>query len=60
MLNTICFIVGLIGAALLSYGAWLLLPSIGFITAGLLCLLWSFLVTRSIAFANAAPTPKGD
>jgi len=60
MLNAICFIVGLLGAFLLSYGAWLLLPSIGFITAGILCLVWSFMVTRSIALANTHSTPKGD
>ncbi len=54
MLNIICFLIGLAGAVLLSYGAWLILPSIGFITAGFLCLLWSYLVSKSIALANAA------
>ncbi|QCW23471.1 hypothetical protein [Yersinia phage YeP3] len=40
---------GLIGAALLSYGAWLILPAMGFSVAGGLCLTWSYLVSRSVA-----------
>ncbi len=39
-------LVGVAGACLLSYGAWLLFPAAGFITAGVLCLSWSYLVSK--------------
>ncbi|CQJ43539.1 TPA: hypothetical protein PXO06_001103 [Yersinia enterocolitica] len=48
-LTILSLIVGLIGAALLSYGAWLILPAMGFSVAGGLCLTWSYLVSRSVA-----------
>ncbi|WP_271311776.1 hypothetical protein [Yersinia intermedia] len=48
-LTILSLIVGLIGAALLSYGAWLILPAMGFSVAGSLCLAWSYLVSRSVA-----------
>ncbi|MBD2779695.1 hypothetical protein ID852_03520 [Xenorhabdus sp. 42] len=41
-------LVGLAGGGLVSYGAWLLLPAAGFIVAGLLCLGWSYLVSRML------------
>lgn len=56
MLNAICFIVGIIGALLLAYGAWLLLPALGFITGGILCLVWSFLMAKAMSI----PKPTGD
>ncbi|OWF75539.1 hypothetical protein B4907_21405 [Yersinia kristensenii] len=49
LLTILSLIVGLIGAALLSYGAWLVLPAMGFSVAGGLCLAWSYLVSRSVA-----------
>lgn len=49
MLNIIVFIIGLIGAGLISFGAWLLSPAFGFITAGLLCIIWSYLISRMMA-----------
>ncbi|CDG88042.1 phage protein [Xenorhabdus bovienii] len=42
-------LVGLAGGALLSYGAWLLLPAAGFMVAGCLCLGWSYLVSRMLS-----------
>ncbi|MEG0716076.1 MAG: hypothetical protein RSE33_06255 [Hafnia sp.] len=39
-------LVGVLGAFLLAYGAWLIYPPAGFIVAGALCLLWSWLVAR--------------
>ncbi|TDB57236.1 hypothetical protein [Photorhabdus khanii] len=39
-------LVGIAGGGLLSYGSWLLLPAAGFIVAGALCLVWSYLVSR--------------
>ncbi|REF27196.1 hypothetical protein BDD26_1943 [Xenorhabdus cabanillasii] len=41
-------LVGLAGGGLVSYGAWLLLPAAGFMVAGLLCLGWSYLVSRML------------
>ncbi|WP_225658729.1 hypothetical protein, partial [Klebsiella michiganensis] len=39
-------LIGVIGAALFSYGAWLVFPPAGFITAGVLCLFWSWAVSK--------------
>ncbi|EMJ7324839.1 hypothetical protein V7991_004429 [Escherichia coli] len=39
-------LVGVLGALLLAYGAWLIYPSAGFVVAGALCLFWSWLVAR--------------
>ena len=39
-------LVGVLGALLLSYGAWLIYPPAGFVVAGALCLCWSWLVAR--------------
>jgi hypothetical protein len=49
MLICIAFIIGLAGALLVSYGAWMLIPAVGFITLGSLCLLWSLMVTRAMS-----------
>ncbi|MGG5038569.1 hypothetical protein [Escherichia coli] len=39
-------LVGVLGALLLAYGAWLIYPPAGFVVAGVLCLCWSWLVAR--------------
>lgn len=39
-------LVGVLGAFLLAYGVWLIYPPAGFVIAGVLCLLWSWLVAR--------------
>lgn len=39
-------LVGVLGAFLLAYGAWLIYPPAGFVVAGALCLCWSWLVAR--------------
>ncbi|ELF1199539.1 hypothetical protein ABE569_000272 [Escherichia coli] len=39
-------LVGVLGALLLAYGAWLIYPPAGFVVAGALCLCWSWLVAR--------------
>ncbi|EAC2053810.1 hypothetical protein OM318_22880 [Escherichia albertii] len=39
-------LVGVLGALLLSYGAWMIYPPAGFVVAGALCLCWSWLVAR--------------
>ncbi len=45
----IALLAGVLGALLLSFGAWLIFPPAGYITAGALCLVWSWLVARSQA-----------
>ncbi|HBS6042373.1 TPA: hypothetical protein MAL38_003676 [Klebsiella aerogenes] len=47
LITILSFIIGLVGALLVSAGAWLVLPAAGFITGGIICLLWSFLIARS-------------
>nr|WP_323133385.1 hypothetical protein [Klebsiella oxytoca] len=49
LITILSFIIGLAGALLVSTGAWLLLPAAGFITGGILCLLWFFLIARSVS-----------
>jgi len=60
MLNAICFLVGLIGAALVAAGFWLFHPGLGLISGGFLCLVWSWLVSRSVAAGAAPLEPGGD
>lgn len=49
MLDALCFLVGLIGAALIALGAWLILPAAGYIVGGLFCVSWSWLMSHSLA-----------
>ncbi len=60
LINIFCFIIGLLGAVLLAYGAWLLLPALGFIVGGVLCMLWSFFMARGVAVQQANTQKKGD
>lgn len=48
-------LIGVLGALLLSYGAWLIYPPAGFITGGLLCLLWSCLTARFLSTFGTGP-----
>ncbi|HCR0683350.1 hypothetical protein [Klebsiella aerogenes] len=57
LITILSFIIGLAGALLVSAGAWLVLPAAGFITGGLICLLWSFLIARS---ASASVKNNGE
>lgn len=54
MLTCITFIIGLAGAVALTIGAWLIMPAAGWLTGGALALLWSYMMSRSIAAAAAA------
>ncbi len=54
------FIVGLLGAAALAYGASLYSPPLGWVVGGLLCLAWSFLMSRAVAAVEFAKRNKGD
>ncbi len=47
-LTITALLVGIAGACLLSFGAWLIYSPVGYITAGVLCLLWSYLVSKSM------------
>ncbi|WAD32425.1 hypothetical protein MKJ05_07285 [Citrobacter braakii] len=49
LMTFLSFFIGLAGAILLSAGTWLILPAAGLITGGLICLLWSFLIARSMS-----------
>ncbi|MCS3793810.1 MULTISPECIES: hypothetical protein [Aeromonas] len=54
------FIVGLIGAAALAYGASLYSLPLGWVVGGMLCLAWSFLMSRAVAAEDYAKRNKGD
>lgn len=51
--------IGVIGALLLSFGVWLIYAPAGYVTGGVLCLLWSWLVSRAIA-APATGKSRGE
>ena len=52
LMQIITFIVGLAGALLLSWGSWQIYQPAGFIVGGLLCLVWSFMAARALAFSR--------
>ena len=52
------FIVGLLGAALLSYGAWLVYPPAGLLTAGVLAMTWSAMMSRAVALQKREANRK--
>lgn len=56
MLIILNFLIGLIGAGLVSYGAWLYSPVAGFIVGGAFCLLWSYLGARSASTPDQRQT----
>ncbi|HED1257112.1 TPA: hypothetical protein R4S16_004704 [Citrobacter amalonaticus] len=49
LITFLSFTVGLAGAVLVSVGAWLVAPAAGWITGGLICLIWSFLIARTVS-----------
>ncbi|MCD0204818.1 hypothetical protein LO750_12540 [Klebsiella aerogenes] len=53
-------LIGVIGAALFSYGAWLVSPPAGFISAGVLCLFWSWAVSKYLSAPRNAHNEGGD
>lgn len=52
------FMLGLIGAGLVSLGVWLLHPAAGYICIGIFCLVASFMYTRQLAFQQAVKHQK--
>lgn len=49
-------LIGVLGALLLSFGAWMIYPPAGYIAGGVLCLLWSWLMAK---FLSAPLTTTG-
>lgn len=50
LMNIIAFLVGLLGAAALTHGAWLWSAPLGWGVGGLLALCWSAWLSRAIAW----------
>ncbi|KEY58496.1 hypothetical protein [Serratia sp. DD3] len=57
LITALSVLVGVAGVLLLTYGVWLIYQPAGFVVAGLLCLLWSWLVSKMF---NPAKPDKGD
>ncbi|HFK2693699.1 TPA: hypothetical protein ACG1DO_003515 [Kluyvera ascorbata] len=47
-------LIGVLGAFLLSFGAWMIYSPAGYITGGLLCLSWSWLMAKLLSTTPAA------
>lgn len=60
LINIITFTIGLLGAWLVTFGAWLILPAAGYITAGGFCLLWSWLASQAAARMAIAVPPADE
>lgn len=54
------FMLGLLGAGLVSFGVWLLHPAAGYICIGVFCLFVSFMYTRQLAWQQAQQQKKAD
>jgi len=50
LIQMIVFIAGLLGAALLGLGAGLIYEPAGYLVVGIELLVWSFLMSRALAF----------
>ncbi|WP_074410488.1 hypothetical protein [Enterobacter roggenkampii] len=44
-------LIGVLGALLLSFGVWMIYHPAGYITGGVLCLAWSWLVAKLLSTA---------
>lgn len=60
LINFITFTVGLLGVGLVAFGAWLILPAAGYITAGGFCLLWSWMAAKAAAQASQPAKPTNN
>lgn len=60
ILTILAPLIGVMGAALLSFGAWMVYPPAGYMAGGLLCLLWSWLVSRALASIPQQPSSGGE
>ncbi len=53
LIQLFLFVLGLIGAGLVSLGVWSLHPAAGYICIGLFCLFASFIYARQLALQHA-------
>ena len=62
LMTIITFLIGLVGALLVAFGAWLVFPPAGYIVGRLLCLMWSFMSARALALREfqASQKPRGE
>jgi len=60
LLMILSLLVGVVGACLLSFGAWLIYQPLGFVIAGLECLAWSWLVAHSLARQSGHRSKEGE
>lgn len=58
-MSALAVLVGVAGALLLAYGVGRVYPPAGFMVVGLLCLLWSWLVSKMMGYKQDN-TDKGD
>ena len=58
-ISVLSVLVGVAGAVLLTYGVWLIYPPAGFMIAGLLCLLWPWLVSSMLGRNPTMPDKEG-
>lgn len=55
------FVLGLVGAGLISFGVWLLNNPAGYICIGIFCMVASYLYTRQLAYQqNKQSQPKAE
>lgn len=59
MLKYLIFLVGLAGAASITYGAWQVNHALAFVVGGVFCLCWSYLAARSVAFHGGSGGAEG-
>lgn len=59
MLNMIIFLIGILGGFLVSIGAWLIMPAYGLITAGIICISWSYIASKFIANSRYIEDKEG-
>lgn len=52
--------VGVAGALLLSFGIWQIYPPGGYVMGGILCLMWSWLVSKAMARLPPVEHKGGD
>ena len=58
LIQLFLFVLGLIGASLISLGVWLLQPAAGYICIGVFCLFASYAYTRQLALQQILAKQK--
>ena len=57
--SVVSSLIGFLGVGLIAYGGYLIFPAAGFIVVGLSLLLFSFLLSRAIAFGRVVAKQSG-